>query len=279
MATTVHTADPTSGDVKKVKNYVIKEDARLDKQLRLKLDAMRTQLQDKNTELMGKLAALENLLTQAQGGGADPTAEPPGLAGFVGLQAIVRAMEETLRATLPKAVGIGRSQENAQRKIVGISNDFESLKMSMGAEMEQMRIFITQGLAAFQSAAAAAPQAQPMSTDARGVDPFTVHGSPWDRGAGATEQIYVGTPVRSARPDMGCTHQRWALYDERYVLSSKGTYDKYAPQVWLQTIRNYFVGRTEAVDRVLDWVGNTMAVVLRTRVQGELVMLQVCVEL
>ena len=125
----------------------------------------------------------------------------------------------------------------------------------MGAETEQMRVFITRGFAALQSAVTAAPQAQPPTADPRGVDPFTTHGSPWDPRTGPAEEVYVGTPVRPTGFDAGRPpHQRWAPYDGKYVLSGKGMYDKSSPQVWPQTIRNYFAGRAEAMDRVLEWV-------------------------
>ena len=48
-------------------------------------------------------------------------------------------------------------------------------------------------------------------------------------------------------------HQRWALYDEEYALSGKGIYDKASPHSWLQSVHNYMAGRTEDMDRVLDW--------------------------
>ena len=70
------------------------------------------------------------------------------------------------------------------------------------------------------------------------------------------EQVCVGTPVREAGPlEPGrARHQRWGLYDEKYVLSGKGIYDKVSPQVWLQSVHNYMAGRTEDMDRVLEWV-------------------------
>ena len=44
------------------------------------------------------------------------------------------------------------------------------------------------------------------------------------------------------------------MFDEKYVLSGKAVYDKALPQLWLQSVHNYMAGRTEDMDRVLDWV-------------------------
>ena len=44
------------------------------------------------------------------------------------------------------------------------------------------------------------------------------------------------------------------MYDEKYVLSGKGTYDGRKPQVWLLNVRNYLAGRHEELDHVLDWI-------------------------
>ena len=57
--------------------------------------------------------------------------------------------------------------------------------------------------------------------------------------------------------------QRWALYDEKYVLSGNGVYDSKSPQVWLQSIHNYMAGRTEDMDRVLTWVEKQMSEIPR----------------
>ena len=46
---------------------------------------------------------------------------------------------------------------------------------------------------------------------------------------------------------------RFHLYDEKFVLSGKGTYDSRKPQVWLLSLRNYLAGRNEEMDPVLDW--------------------------
>ena len=87
--------------------------------------------------------------------------------------------------------------------------------------MDQMKTFITD-LASLQHSAAAAQEAQ-AAADPRGVDPFTVHGDGWQRGRSpvAAEQIYLGTPVgREGPPGFGrAPHQRWALYDDKYVIS------------------------------------------------------------
>ena len=76
MFTTVSAPDQTSGDTKLAKDYVEQEDARLDKQIRLELNAMSTRLEEKNTEVMGKLAALEGSVTHVQVGGASSAVEP-----------------------------------------------------------------------------------------------------------------------------------------------------------------------------------------------------------
>ena len=49
------------------------------------------------------------------------------------------------------------------------------------------------------------------------------------------------------------------MYDEKYVFSGKGVYDKGSPQVWLQSLHNYMAGRTEDMGRLLDWVGRQQA--------------------
>ena len=46
---------------------------------------------------------------------------------------------------------------------------------------------------------------------------------------------------------------RWALYDEKLILSGKGGYDPKSPQTWLQSTRDYLAGRTDEIDGVLDW--------------------------
>ena len=46
---------------------------------------------------------------------------------------------------------------------------------------------------------------------------------------------------------------RWAVYDEKIILSGKGGYDLKSPQTWLQSARAYSAGRTEELDAVLDW--------------------------
>ena len=46
---------------------------------------------------------------------------------------------------------------------------------------------------------------------------------------------------------------RWALYDEKFVLSGKGGYDPKSPQTWLQSTRDYLAGSTDEFDAVLDW--------------------------
>ena len=155
MATMVATTDVNSSDIKKVKAYIAQDDARPDRQLRLELNDMSLRLEEKNTELMGKFAALENIVAQVQMGGTS-SADPPGLAGLAGLQATFRAIEETLRITLPKVDGIARSQENLQRKTTDLGHDFEHVKASMAVELEQTRTFITECVVALQGAANAA---------------------------------------------------------------------------------------------------------------------------
>ena len=46
---------------------------------------------------------------------------------------------------------------------------------------------------------------------------------------------------------------RWSLYDEKYVLSGKGTYNGKAPQSWLQDVRDYLAGRSSDLDLILAW--------------------------
>ena len=46
---------------------------------------------------------------------------------------------------------------------------------------------------------------------------------------------------------------KWALYDEKYVLSGKGVFNAKAPQSWLQDLRNDLAGRSADLDAVLDW--------------------------
>ena len=142
--------------------------------MRIELDAMSSHLETKNTELMGKLAALESIMAHAQMEGTSSSAESPGLAGLEGLKATVTVMEGQFRITLLRADAIDTSQENLQRKTIDFSRDFESVKASMAVEMEQTRAFITEGFAALQNSAAAA---QPAPADPRSVDLFTVHGS------------------------------------------------------------------------------------------------------
>ena len=50
----------------------------MDKQLRIEFDAMRSHLETKNTEPMGKFAALESIVAQVQMGDASSSVEPPG---------------------------------------------------------------------------------------------------------------------------------------------------------------------------------------------------------
>ena len=69
------------------------------------------------------------------------------------------------------------------------------MKMSMGVETEQMRVFITRGFAALQSAVAVALPAPPAAADPRGVDR-----------PGAAEEVYVGTPVRPTGFDTSRPH-------------------------------------------------------------------------
>ena len=74
----------------------------------------------------------------------------------------------------------------------------------------------------------------------------------------------MGTPVgRMPSIDPSRALQRWALYDEKYVLSGKGLYDGKSPQVWLQSIHHYMAGRTEDMDRVLTWVEKQQSVIPR----------------
>ena len=119
-------------------------------------------------------------------------------------------MEDQLRLTLPKIVGMDETQNSVQRKMLDPNHGFEGVRAGLTEQMSQMETFITQGFAR-QTAAATpqpAPQAPPMSADVRGADPFTVHGVPWDRSTGVAEQIYVGMPVRSAGPGPSRPHQR-----------------------------------------------------------------------
>ena len=73
-------------------------------------------------------------------------------------------MEEQFSITFPKVDAIDTSQETFWRKMIDLSRDFEGVKTSMAVEMEQTRVFITEGFAALQSTAA---MAQPRLADAR----------------------------------------------------------------------------------------------------------------
>ena len=55
----------------------------------------------------------------------------------------------------------------------------------------------------------------------------------------------LGSEMRSAG--------RWALYDEKVILSGQGGYDLKSPHTWLQSTRDYLAGRTDELDAVLDW--------------------------
>ena len=163
----------------------------------MEIDAISSHLEGKNTELMGKLAALESIVAQVHMGGS--SVEPPGLAGLDGLKSTVAAIEEQFCVTLPKVSGIDEAQNNVQRKMLDLSRDFEGVKTSMYVEMDQMKTCITEGFASLQHSAAAAQQAQ-TAADPRGVDPFTVHGGDWQRGRSPSgaEQVYLGTEEQSA---------------------------------------------------------------------------------
>ena len=43
------------------------------------------------------------------------------------------------------------------------------------------------------------------------------------------------------------------MYDEKCVLSGKGTYNANAPQSWLQDLRDYLAGRSIDLDLILNW--------------------------
>ena len=43
------------------------------------------------------------------------------------------------------------------------------------------------------------------------------------------------------------------MYDEKYVLSGKGTYNAKAPQSWLQDLCDYLAGRSIDLDLILNW--------------------------
>ena len=152
---TVPEVGRSTADAKLIKEHVEQEVARLDKQIRIELDAMTAQLEGKSAELLVKLAALEGIFAQAQMGGG----EPPGLAGLEGLNSAVVAIEDQLRSTLPRVNGIDGAQNNAQRTMIDLSRDFEGVKIAMGVEMEQMKVFITEGFASLQHSAEAAAAA------------------------------------------------------------------------------------------------------------------------
>ena len=46
---------------------------------------------------------------------------------------------------------------------------------------------------------------------------------------------------------------RWALYDDKFILSGKGGFNAKSPQTWLQWARDYLAGRTDELDAVLHW--------------------------
>jgi len=141
--------------------------------------------------------------------------------------------------------------------LLDLGCEFDSIKVGMTEQISRVETFVSQGFASLQHTAAATQQQAQAMPDPRGVDPFTVHAGDWSRGRKGAEQVYVGTPVgrESGPPEHGrAPHQRWAVYDEKYVPSGKGIYDKAWPQVWLQLLHNYMAGRTEDMDRVLDWV-------------------------
>ena len=47
---------------------------------------------------------------------------------------------------------------------------------------------------------------------------------------------------------------RWALHDEKHVLSGKGLYDSKSPQLWLHSIEDYLAGRNAEMDPLLERV-------------------------
>ena len=75
---------------------------------------------------------------------------------------------------------------------------------------------------------------------------------------GAAQGAFIGTPQCAGefggdgggRSGFG---GKWYLYDEKYVLSGKGTFDHKAPQQWLQTLRDYLAGRCNDLDAILEW--------------------------
>ena len=46
---------------------------------------------------------------------------------------------------------------------------------------------------------------------------------------------------------------KWSQYNEKYVLSGKGTYNPKSPQTWLQDLCDYLAGRSADLDLVFDW--------------------------
>ena len=51
----------------------------------------------------------------------------------------------------------------------------------------------------------------------------------------------------------GGFRSRSSLYDKKYVLNRKGTYNAKAPQSWLQDLRDYLAGRSIDLDLILNW--------------------------
>ena len=242
MAIVVATSDQTTADVKSLKEYAEQEDARLDTQLRIGLERMGTRLETANTELMVKLAALEGIATSggeggSRGGPGGPT-DPPGLDNLAPIQATIQAIEQTLRELVSRVNGIEGAQDNAQAKVMALHGEHEHLEIFLGKENETLKGTLRQELEAVKSfvqqnlLAATSPMAPPTSATppqtstfgaSRGPDPWDAGPSPWDSRAEQAEQVYMGTPPgRLPSVDPSRALQRWALHDEKYVLSGKG---------------------------------------------------------
>ena len=256
-------------DAMQLHDKLVQEDLRIDTQLRGELGVMAQRLLDHDSELKAKLAteaskvadkvtAFEDALTRFQLGATPGVESHPGsgasIAALDGVRVSISLLEVEARASADRAKALTAGGDSTAQKLMVVHGELEALKVNMG-----------QLAGAFQ-AQAAQPHHAGSFAAGRGVDPMQA-GTSWDgaqlggqQSAPAASSFHMGTPPHHPHEQRD---RKFQLYDEKFVLSGKGSYDARKPQIWLLSLRNYLAGRHEEMDPILDWCEQQLDVIPR----------------
>ena len=244
-------------------------DDALDAQLRSELNAMTSRLGDElraeNLKVQESFSKLESVTTAALAAArtaASTTATPPGFQPS--------GVTDTALAQLD-----GRTQA-LTATIQSIVSEFTTVRLQVNDLVSAVGVLQNATLTRHSgsTASASAEDASAGAAAGSGFDPLLPNGGWPVGGMPAMMTVFGGTggdggfggggsggPTGGGGfggtgpgcPSGGRFGGRWSLYDEKYVLSGKGTYNAKAPQSWLQDLRDYLTGRSIDLDAILTW--------------------------